>query len=82
MISSSLFLNNCKDSSFDLSLQFNGYLIAEAKAELQKITALRLEKENLLKVKKKESCIHLNNNPLSTAGWQNRLTIERFASFN
>jgi hypothetical protein len=31
--------NTANDSSFDLSLQFNGYPIVEAKAELQKIAA-------------------------------------------
>jgi hypothetical protein len=39
-------------------LQFNGYPIVEAKAELQKIAALRLSKKRIsLKVKKKNCCI-------------------------
>jgi phenylacetate-CoA ligase len=55
--------------SFDLSLQFNGYPIAEAKAELQKIAAFTaIEKENFIE-KKEIVAFHLNNNLLSTAGW-------------
>jgi phenylacetate-CoA ligase len=50
---------------FDLSLQFNGYPIAEAKAELQKITSFTAsEKENFIESKKIEIVtFHLNNNP-------------------
>jgi len=50
---------------FDLSLQFNGYPIQEAKAELQKITAFTIsEKEHFIESKKKEIvAFHLNNNP-------------------
>jgi phenylacetate-CoA ligase len=50
---------------FDLSLQFNGYPIKEAKAELQKIVALTsTEKEHFIENKKKEIVeFHLNNNP-------------------
>jgi hypothetical protein len=51
------------DSSFDLSLQFNGYPI-EAKAELQKIAAFTaIEKENFIEKKKEIVAFHLNNNP-------------------
>ncbi|PKH66752.1 AMP-binding protein [Flavobacterium sp. ALD4] len=50
---------------FDLSLQFNGYPIKEAKAELQKITGLTAsEKEQFIENKKREIVeFHLNNNP-------------------
>ncbi|TDE06845.1 phenylacetate--CoA ligase family protein [Flavobacterium hiemivividum] len=50
---------------FDLSLQFNGYPIKEAKAELQKIVALTSsEKEHFIENKKKEIVeFHLKNNP-------------------
>ncbi|NGY36678.1 phenylacetate--CoA ligase family protein [Flavobacterium sp. XN-5] len=50
---------------FDLSLQFNGYPIKEAKAELQKIVALTsIEKEHFIENKKREIVeFHLNNNP-------------------
>lgn len=50
---------------FDLSLQFNGYPIKEAKAELQKIIALTsIEKEHFIENKKEEIVdFHLNNNP-------------------
>jgi hypothetical protein len=49
--------NTANDSSFDLSLQFNGYPIAEAKAELQKIAAFTaIEKENFIESKKR-NCI-------------------------
>jgi len=50
---------------FDLSLQFNGYPIKEAKAELQKIVALTSsEKEHFIENKKKKIVeFHLKNNP-------------------
>lgn len=50
---------------FDLSLQFNGYPIKEAKAELQKITSFTAsEREQFIENKKKEIvAFHLNNNP-------------------
>lgn len=50
---------------FDLSLQYNGYPIKEAKAELQKIVALTSsEKERFIENKKKEIVeFHLKNNP-------------------
>jgi phenylacetate-CoA ligase len=50
---------------FDLSLQFNGYPIKEAKAELQKITGLTAsEKEQFIENKKRAIVeFHLNNNP-------------------
>lgn len=50
---------------FDLSLQFNGYPIKEAKAELQKIVALTSsEKVYFIENKKKEIVeFHLKNNP-------------------
>lgn len=50
---------------FDLSLQFNGYPIQEAKAELQKIIAFTAsEKEHFIENKKREIvAFHLNNNP-------------------
>ncbi|CAM2856013.1 phenylacetate--CoA ligase family protein [Flavobacterium frigoris] len=50
---------------FDLSLQFNGYPIQEAKAELQKIIAFTAsQKEHFIENKKKEIVtFHLNNNP-------------------
>jgi phenylacetate-CoA ligase len=50
---------------FDLSLQFNGYPIQEAKAELQKIIAFTTsEKEHFIENKKREIvAFHLNNNP-------------------
>jgi phenylacetate-CoA ligase len=57
--------SNANDSSFDLSLQFNGYPIAEAKAELQKNCCFYgYRKENFIESKKKEIvAFHLNNNP-------------------
>lgn len=50
---------------FDLSLQFNGYPIKEAKAELQKTTGFTAsEKEQFIENKKSEIvAFHLNNNP-------------------
>jgi phenylacetate-CoA ligase len=65
---------------FDLSLQFNGYPIEEAKAELQKITAFTAsEKENFIENKKKEIVnFHLNNNPF----YQKLVGAKSFANWD
>jgi hypothetical protein len=59
MISSSYILFwiiTANDSSFDLSLQFNGYPIAEAKAELQNCCFYAIE--NFIESKKKKKLLH------------------------
>jgi hypothetical protein len=57
MISSSyiLFLNHqIHDSSFDLSLQFNGYPIGKLKLNCKKLLLYGYRKENFIESKKKE----------------------------
>jgi hypothetical protein len=65
---------NCKCSSFDLSLQFNGYPIAELKLNCKKI-GFTAKREFIESKKKEIVAFHLNNNLFITTGWQNHLTI-------
>jgi hypothetical protein len=74
--------NTANDSSFDLSLQFNGYPIVE-ELNCKKIAAFTaIEKRISLKVKKEIVAFHLNNNPFINS-WlvQNRLTIGTICQF-
>jgi phenylacetate-CoA ligase len=65
---------------FDLSLQFNGYPIRKAKAELQKIASFTAsEKVDFIENKKREIvAFHLNNNPF----YQNLVGKKSFTNWS